>query len=312
MPGLGGLMSMGRHGVLLSTYPYITCPAWNCMASGNNPGRIGVFGFMNIMPSSYDLSYYDYHQDPEVPEVWDSLGKEGFTCGVYNNPVVREPRPINGYMVPGFLADDTTYSTYPNSLRRFIDDACGGYEFEPRGFSIMQPEKTIRECERIMDKHYRVMRALLLEHPTDFFLGVFHLTDRVCHNALNLTGLPLDPEADELSASVARFFAKLDGYITYLVEEFVGENDLLLVLSDHGFAPYHKGFLLNSWLIKEGYLKVKGSPHGLSSLGINQKRIAAGLEKMGLLKLAFRLAPHVPRSLRDRVPRGEGTGNRVW
>ncbi len=78
-----------------------------------------------------------------------------------------------------------------------------------------------------------------------------------------------------------------------------------MVLSDHGFAPCTAGFLLNNWLIAEGYLKVKPLG-GLSGMGINQKRIAAALDRVGLLKPAFRYAP---RSLKRLIPEGRGTGS---
>jgi predicted AlkP superfamily phosphohydrolase/phosphomutase len=305
MPALEALTSEGRHGVLASTIPYITCPAWNSLSSGRNPGWIGAFGFLNLEPASYDLSYYDYHHDPELPEIWDVLGERGISCGVFNNPVVREPRPINGYMVPGFLADERDFHTWPESIRAFIDAACGGYTIEPKGFSVMGPEKTIRECEAVMEKRYRVFKALLSDHPSDFFLGVFHLADRVSHNLLNHTGLPLQPDRGGLHALTAAFFEKLDGYIGSLVEEHVGRQDLLMILSDHGFAPCTSGLLLNNWLIKEGYLKVKPLG-GLSGMGINQKRIAIALDRVGLLKTASR---HAPRSLKKMIPEGRGTGS---
>jgi predicted AlkP superfamily phosphohydrolase/phosphomutase len=305
MPALKGLMSEGRHGVLESTIPYITCPAWNSLASGRNPGWIGAFGFLNLEPASYDLSYYDYTRDPALPEIWDVLGEHGFTSGMFNIPVVRNPRPVNGYMVPGFLADDRDFRTWPESLRPFIDGACGGYVIEPRGFSVMTPEKTIKECETVMEKRFRVFGALLEEHSSDFFLGVFHLVDRVSHNVLNHVGLPLDTDKGELHGLVVSFFEKLDGYIGSLAEEYVGERDLLIVLSDHGFAPCTEGFLLNNWLIKEGYLKMKPL-RGLSGMGINQKRIAKALSRVGLLKPASRYAP---RSLKRLIPEGMGKGS---
>ena len=31
----------------------------------------------------------------------------------------------------------------------------------------------------------------------------------------------------------------------------------LLVLSDHGFAPYYRSFNLNTWLLNNGYIKLK-------------------------------------------------------
>jgi predicted AlkP superfamily phosphohydrolase/phosphomutase len=307
MPNLQELMSGGKSGTLLSTIPYITCPAWLSMASGKNPGWMGVFGFMNLEPASYDVRYYNYHKDPAIPEIWDILGDQDISCGVINNPIVRNPRPVNGYMVPGFLADDRSFETYPESLRSFLDDAAGEYELEARGFSVMEPEKVVKECGRVMHKRYAAFNALLKEHPTRFWLGVFHLTDRVCHVALNLTGLPLRPDEDSLNASTASFFGQLDQHFGALVGEYVGEEDLLIILSDHGFAPCSKGLLLNSWLVKEGYLKLKPL-RGMSRLGVNQRRIAVALDKMGLLKTAMKVTP---RFLRRLVPEGLARGDHL-
>ena len=35
------------------------------------------------------------------------------------------------------------------------------------------------------------------------------------------------------------------------------EHTTLLVLSDHGFAPYYRSFNLNTWLLNNGYIKMK-------------------------------------------------------
>lgn len=306
MPRFRDLISASSWGTLLSTIPYITCPAWNCLVSGKNPGWIGAFGFLNLEPSSYSLSFYDYRADPEVPEIWDILGERGITSGVVNLPVARNPRPVRGYMIPGFLADDRNYRTYPESVRLLLEGACGGYEIEPRGFSIMEPEKTVRECIRIMEKRFKAIKTLIDERPTDLFFGVFHLVDRVCHNVINRTGLPLDDQ-DRLGAAAVSFFEKLDVYIGTLVEDCVKAKDMLVIASDHGFAPSNDGFLLNSWLIKEGYLDVNPL-RGLSRLGINQRRIAGVLDRISLLKPAIRLTP---RFLRKIVPEGSGSGAHV-
>ena len=41
------------------------------------------------------------------------------------------------------------------------------------------------------------------------------------------------------------------------VRERVGKDTLLMVISDHGFAPYRRKFSLNRWLVDEGYLVLK-------------------------------------------------------
>ncbi len=35
------------------------------------------------------------------------------------------------------------------------------------------------------------------------------------------------------------------------------DHTTLLVLSDHGFAPYYRSFNLNTWLLNNGYIKLK-------------------------------------------------------
>ncbi len=41
------------------------------------------------------------------------------------------------------------------------------------------------------------------------------------------------------------------------VRSRVGPDTLILVMSDHGFAPYHRIFSLNTWLLENGYLVLK-------------------------------------------------------
>ena len=41
------------------------------------------------------------------------------------------------------------------------------------------------------------------------------------------------------------------------LRERVGEDALIFVMSDHGFAPYSRKFSLNRWLYDEGYLVLK-------------------------------------------------------
>ncbi len=39
--------------------------------------------------------------------------------------------------------------------------------------------------------------------------------------------------------------------------EVVGPDDVLMVLSDHGFTTFRRGFNLNTWLLEKGYLKLR-------------------------------------------------------
>lgn len=41
------------------------------------------------------------------------------------------------------------------------------------------------------------------------------------------------------------------------VREILGDDVAILLMSDHGFAPYHREFSLNTWLLENGYLVLK-------------------------------------------------------
>jgi predicted AlkP superfamily phosphohydrolase/phosphomutase len=43
------------------------------------------------------------------------------------------------------------------------------------------------------------------------------------------------------------------------------KDTTLLVLSDHGFAPFYRSFNLNTWLLNHGYIKLKGQSDSDSS-----------------------------------------------
>lgn len=61
-----------------------------------------------------------------------------------------------------------------------------------------------------------------------------------------------------------------DTYIA--MDRIVGEvmkrlkpSDLLMILSDHGFHSFRTGFSVNTWLVRNGYLAVKGQPNPLTA-----------------------------------------------
>jgi hypothetical protein len=63
-----------------------------------------------------------------------------------------------------------------------------------------------------------------------------------------------DAATDAAFAGVVRkTYEKLDGLVGYALDH-MGENTLLVVMSDHGFASWRRVFHLNAWLKKEGYL----------------------------------------------------------
>ena len=55
------------------------------------------------------------------------------------------------------------------------------------------------------------------------------------------------------SSVIADLYYKMDPVLGR-IRERVGDDTTIIVMSDHGFAPYHREFSLNTWLLEEGYL----------------------------------------------------------
>src|ERR1700733_6388230 len=74
----------------------------------------------------------------------------------------------------------------------------------------------------------------------------------------------MDPKHPEYDATLAAqngsaiedFYQQMDQILGEVLPQ-LDEHTTLLVLSDHGFAPYYRSFNLNTWLLQNGYVKLK-------------------------------------------------------
>jgi len=63
-------------------------------------------------------------------------------------------------------------------------------------------------------------------------------------------------EGSKLSDTVVDMYLRMDPALGR-VRERLGDDVALVVMSDHGFAPYYREFSLNTWLVDNGYLVLK-------------------------------------------------------
>ena len=95
----------------------------------------------------------------------------------------------------------------------------------------------------------------------DLLISAWTGTDRVAHLFWRFLD-PLharhnDAGADEFASAVEDTYRRMDE-IVGKVSAKLDEDDLLLVISDHGFHSFRTGFNVNTWLIRNGYLAVEG------------------------------------------------------
>lgn len=95
----------------------------------------------------------------------------------------------------------------------------------------------------------------------DLLVAAWTATDRVSH----LFWHHRDPEhplhtaegAEAYGEAIEDTYRKMDAIVGECLAR-LGEDDLFMVMSDHGFHSFRHGFNVNTWLIRNGYLAVKG------------------------------------------------------
>src|SRR4249920_2808169 len=106
------LMDLGVYGRLESVVPPITVPAWMCMATSQDPGSLGVYGFRNRTDYSYDgLSIVNSKSIQDLT-IWDQIAREGRRSKIIGVPPAFPPRKVNGVCVGCFLTPDTNRDDY--------------------------------------------------------------------------------------------------------------------------------------------------------------------------------------------------------
>jgi len=94
---------------------------------------------------------------------------------------------------------------------------------------------------------------------------VFDATDRIQHMFWRYTekghpaarGKDPGPNRD----AIEKHYLHNDAFVGEILNE-VRDDDLLIVLSDHGFTSFRRGVNLNAWLLANGYLKLKDGADG--------------------------------------------------
>ncbi|MDA1329466.1 MAG: alkaline phosphatase family protein [Chloroflexi bacterium] len=185
---------------------------------------------------------------------------------------------------------------------------------------IINDAQFLSLCEEVLRSRERVFMQQLDSFKEGILAIVFDTLDRVQHMFFNR-------DKDTLAA----WYKKLDslfGRIQTALTEKGHADARILIMSDHGFAPYEQKVHLNKWLLEQGWLNVENKEPqknlknvewkktrayalGLNSLYINlegrERQGAVGLEKLDENR----------QQLRDQLlnlngPDGRSVFDKVW
>ncbi len=235
LPNLGALMEGGVHGNLLSTLPPVTSPAWPTFMTGCNPGKHGVFDFIQPHGDNFTLVNATRIRQPTI---WQRLSDAGYRVGVMNVPVTYPPVTINGFMISGLLSPNTSEASEPEDLLQRYEPECGPYRVTPN--VQYKPGGEAQFIEDLYDLiHTRGKWALKLfdSEPTDVLMVHFIAMDVMKHalwRFMDHSHPRYEPGPYE--HAIREGYRLVDMYIGQLMEKLPPEASTV-VMSDHGFGP---------------------------------------------------------------------------
>ena len=266
MPRLKAVRDTGASGILRSTVPTYTPPAWTSAATGVNPGRHGIYGFVEGH-AQYERHALMHAGKVRSATVWEMANAQGRLAGIFHLPLTYPARALDGWMVsgmmtPGYGERPPQGFTFPTELEERIRSWAPDYAIDVSA----NWEKDYRDtalCRRVvtsLEQRVVVLRRLLDEHPVDIVFSVLESPDRLQHVYYRYMDpnddMYYSPAGKHLRPEIWRCFQAMDEIVGVL-DDYARASGGVLVCSDHGFTAWEVSVHTNALLEQWGYLKLK-------------------------------------------------------
>ncbi|HEY4256877.1 MAG TPA: alkaline phosphatase family protein [Candidatus Udaeobacter sp.] len=283
MPNLSKLMRAGVSGKLDSILPPITPPAWTSFMTGKNPGKHGIFHFVETEHGGYAMNYANA-TSRRSPTVWKLLNNAGYSVGTMNIPFTYPPEPLNGFQISGMdTPSETSPFIHPPELREELVKHLGGIQLDIRFLGAMSTDerrnKVLVEMEQMDNQWTKAALYLLENHPQDVMMFVFMSIDTVQHyfwQHMDKEHFLHDPKrAPKFGDAVRKVYERLDAAAGQIIDRLPPET-AVFVVSDHGGGPVvDRTIFLNRYLAQLGLLHYdEKTTSGIRSLGKKLLRVS--------------------------------------
>jgi predicted AlkP superfamily phosphohydrolase/phosphomutase len=205
---------------------------------------------------------------------------------------------VNGFLVSGLLTPRNGVKfTYPEGLAEELNKAVGGYRVNLEHFYARgKADSFLDDVRALVDMRTRAAQHLLSRYDWDFFMLHYIATDWVQHflwHCMDRTHPRFDErEARTYGDSILEIYQRVDRALGELVGG-LGQDTVVLVMSDHGFGPFYKYIYLNNWLLEKRLLSLKDEfatrfKDALFSMHVTPSSLYGLLDRLGLVRVAFR------------------------
>jgi predicted AlkP superfamily phosphohydrolase/phosphomutase len=266
--------------------------------TGKHPGKTGIYDFLYRAPGTYHFPPVNASLR-DGRELWELLSEAGYRVGALNVPLTYPVKPVNGFMVSGWMTPYTARDyVYPPDLGDELREALGDYRIYPTMTCTVGHERQYLEASiQLLEMRTRTALYLLQRERWDLFMTVIFDTDRVLHQLWHT----LDPEhpwhkgrspdGHDDAELVLEYFRHVDRSLGQLFDADGDGATLKIVMSDHGMGSAHNFVVLNNWLLDSGFLRLRRTPwtgvkRALFRMGITLRNVHRLANRLGLAKHA--------------------------
>jgi predicted AlkP superfamily phosphohydrolase/phosphomutase len=242
------LIEKGVFTEMESSIPEISSVAWSSMITGKNPGEHGIFGYTDIPIGTYRLSFPNFNNLKAEPFWQKDTNKKSI---IINVPSTFPVKQLNGIHISGFVSLDLERSVYPNSLIPKLNTF--NYQIDVDSSKAHKSiDLFLNDLNKTLNARISAYRYLWNEGDWDTFMLVFTGTDRLSHFLWDA----YENENHKYRSAFLDHFHQIDEIIGEIADS-LSEDDLLIILSDHGFELLEKEVNINFILRENGFLNLK-------------------------------------------------------
>ena len=249
-----------------SVHPTVSSAAWTSYVTGKQPGKHGIYGFVDRQPSTYEISI-PRSTSVTSKTIWELLSEAGMRVFGMNVPVTYPPRQVNGILIGGFLCPSVEKVAYPARISEYLKSIDYQIDSDPM-LARKSKDLMLPNVHKTLDARMEAMFHFLGEGHWDYFHTHIMTTDRMNHFLMEKYEQGDEPYLQEF----VKFYKKIDSYLGRLLDT-VGCDCRLVVMSDHGFCPITSEVQLAHYLVEKGWTMPAGSaPRGPLDIDASRSR----------------------------------------
>lgn len=258
LPNFKKLLERSCHGVLESTIPPITIPAWPSMFTGKREAGVRTIHMRKL------------NEDKELKIVrptwledafWRRMEEGGMRPCLYRVPGTTLGGTKNGFLVGGMpYGHETNDEEELNRLQSDLDikEITGD----------MSDKEKVRRMLINLKEREKLLKRMIREDKYGFYFFVFKYVDSCLHRINS-------------KEKLKEVYMEMDKTLGEIVKVLDLKNWDLIIASDHGGDEYNQIFYTNTWLRKNGFLHLKSTAKAQGWLF----RIADFLIKLGFKRI---------------------------